>query len=608
MRNFGTSRNKHDEPYQAPLKWSLIWRTIGYTKPYGYERTRLAAVCLLRSIQTPTLGLVASLTLSGPVASRDWPMILTFGLGYIALAIFTQATMHFRMRWGQELGEMVVHDLRRDLFAQLQRLTMRYYDKTKLGRIISRMSSDAEAMRTGVQDVLFGVLVQSVSMAYAAAVMLWYDPVLFGIVLIMSPIVYAMTRYFRTRIGAASRKVQESFSRVTATLAESVNGIRVTQGFVRQDKNAERFEQVVSQHADVNMDQMKLSATFNPLIQLNNQFFIAALLLLGGYQVLITQGSLLPWIDHTPEQQYQNLWVFFFMVPSFFGAIDLIARQYNSALTAMAGAERVFELLDLEPEQLDAEDAKPLPPIQGRVVFDNLTFGYDPDHPVLHGISFATEPGQTIALVGHTGSGKSTIIKLISKFYIPTAGSLTIDGQDIYHVSTESLVNQLGIVLQQNFLFTGTILDNIRYGQPDATDEQAIQAARDLDCLDLLEQLPDGLNTQVGEKGVSLSLGQRQLVCFCRAMLANPRILILDEATSSVDTLTEHRIQLSLERLLQGRTSFVVAHRLSTIRHADQVLVLDHGHIVERGTHNQLLARNGVYSQLYRQFIRAGEA
>jgi ATP-binding cassette subfamily B protein len=302
------------------------------------------------------------------------------------------------------------------------------------------------------------------------------------------------------------------------------------------------------------------------------------------------------------------MWVFFFMVPFFFGPITMIGRQYNMALTAMAGAERVFALLDSEPERLDDADAQDPPAIEGRVEFRDLGFEYAEGTPVLHGIGFTAEPGQTVALVGHTGSGKSTITNLIAKFYLPTSGELLIDGTDIRKIRGRALMRQVGIVSQQNFLFTGSVMDNIRIGRGDASDEEVVEAARRLDCLDLYESMPQGLQTQVGERGGNLSLGQRQLVCFTRAMLADPRILILDEATSSVDTMTEARIQKALATLLHGRTSFVVAHRLSTVRHADVVLVLDGGEIIERGTHAELLARAGTYANLYRQFIHASEA
>lgn len=367
------------------------------------------------------------------------------------------------------------------------------------------------------------------------------------------------------------RAVQESFSRVTATLAESVNGIRVTQGFVRHETNAELFSELVADHSRYNMAVTRDQGVFLPLLDLNSQLCYAALLLVGGYRVLVTGGA-----------EVADLIGFLFMAGLFFSPITVLGNQYNQALTSMAGAERVFRLLDTQPDWQDATDAVELPRIRGRVEFEHVSFGYDPKRLVLRGIHFTAEPGETVALVGHTGSGKTSITNLIAKFYQPTSGRILIDGHDIAEVTGDSLRRQIGIVLQQNFLFSGTVIDNIRLGKPDATDDEVRDAVRSLDCLDLLEALPRGLHTEVGERGTSLSLGQRQLVCFARAMLANPRILILDEATSSVDTLTEARVQAALATLLEGRTSFVVAHRLSTIRNADQVLVLSDGRIVER--------------------------
>ncbi len=298
---------------------------------------------------------------------------------------------------------------------------------------------------------------------------------------------------------------------------------------------------------------------------------------------------------------------FFFLANLFFGAIQPIGQQYNQALVAMAGGERVFKMLDSKPDWEEPPTAIDLPPIRGQVEFRQVTFGYGTGRPALREVNFVAQAGQTIALVGHTGGGKSSTINLITKFYLPDEGAVLIDGHDTRDIKGDSLHRQMGIVSQQNFLFTGTVMDNIRVGRPSATDDEVIDAVRQLDFLDLIGALSAGFSTQVGEQGASLSLGQRQLVCFARAMVANPRILILDEATSAVDAMTEARIQRALVKLLEGRTSFVVAHRLSTIRHADLVLVFDHGRIVERGTHGELLATGGTYANLYRQFVRTSE-
>ncbi len=586
------TRREEQEADSHPLDLRLIGRLYEYTRPYASQRNWLIVLVILRSIQLPCLTWIIAAVIKGPVDRGDMHGVAWGVLGFLALALFTQGCLHFRQRLALELGESVVHDLRRDLFARLQRMPMSFFQRTKLGRIISRMTTDVEYVRMGVQEVLFVSLVQVGQMTVAAVFMLWYDPVLFLLVLALVPVLWLLNRHFNRQLSKAHRDVQESFSRVTATLAESVNGIRVTQAFVRQDANAGMFSQLINDHSDFNFGLTKIQGRFQGLLDLNNQLFISVLLILGGYQVLSGGGT-----------QVGDLVGFFFMANLFFAPITTLGVQYNHALTAMAGAERVFRLLDNPLEQQDPPGAIELSRVAGRVEFRDVSFGYDPGRLVLHDLNFVAEPGQTIALVGHTGGGKTSILNLIASFYLPTRGELTIDGHDIRRVARVSLRRQIGLVLQQNFLFSGTVMDNIRVGRPEASDDEIYEAAHRLDCLDLLAELPDGLHTLVGERGGSLSLGQRQLVCFTRAMLADPPLLFLDEATSSVDTLTEARIQRALAELLKGRTSFVVAHRLSTIRHADQVLVLDHGRIVERGTHRQLLARGGEYAKLYRRFV-----
>lgn len=589
-------RDPDEEAQFRPLDLQLIRRLLAYMRPYAAKRNWLLLLVVTRAIQLPCIAWATGAVINGPIAQHQGePMVLAGALGFFLLAAFTNFTFHFRQRLALEIGEAVVHDLHNELFSHLQRMPMSFFNKTKIGRIISRMTSDCEALRVGVQDVLFVSLVGLGQMIVSAAFMLYYDVVLCSVVLAMTPGLWLLNRYFRKRLSKAYRDVQESFSRVTATLAESVNGVRVTQGFVRQEVNAGLFDDLLDTHSQYCMSATRSAGVFLPLLEFNSQFFIAALLLVGGYRVL-TPGVDMPTGD---------LIQFFFLANIFFNPIQILGNQYNQALTAMAGAERVFTLLDTKPEWQDPAGAVCLPPLRGGVEFEHLSFGYDPQRLVLHDISFSAEPGQTVALVGATGSGKTSIVNLIAKFYLPTKGRVLIDGIDLHEVDSTSLHRQLGIVLQHNFLFTGTVMENIRVGKPDATDEEVFDAARRLDCLDLFEGLSQGFQTPVGERGSSLSLGQRQLVCFARAMLADPRILILDEATSAVDTLTEVRIQASLTRLLAHRTSFVVAHRLSTIRHADQVLVLDQGRIVERGTHAALLERGGTYAALCAQFIRS---
>lgn len=584
------------EPNRAPLKWELIQRLIEHTRPYRIKRNWLLASTLIRGIQLPALAWVIGATINGPIAGQDPRGILFYTGGFLLLLTVTVVTFHFRQRLALELGEAVAHDLRSNLFAKLVSLPMSYFNRTKFGRIISRMTSDVENIRVGVQDVAFVAVVQSVQMAGAAALMIWYNWLLFSLMLVLLPVIWVVNDRYRTVMAHQLRLVQESWSRLSSTLAESVSGVRVTQAFVRQEINAGFFRKLVDVHAVNNLGVARASAVFIPLLQMKSQLFLGATALLAGYGALRWQGML--------HMEVGDLVMFFFLANLFFEPVQVIGNQYSQALAAMAGAERFFRLIDSKPDWQDAADARPIPSILGHVEFRDVRFEYDPGRPVLNEISFVVEPGQTVALVGHTGSGKSSVVGLLQKLHLPSSGSIRIDGHDLLGVTGDSLHRQIGSVQQSNFLFSGTIIENIRFGRPDATVDDVKAALGALDALDLIEALPRGLDTEVGEASAALSLGQRQLICFARAFIARPRILVLDEATSAIDSVTEARLQSALEILLRGRTAFVVAHRLSTIRSADLVLVLEKGRIVERGNHAQLLAMNGVYAALHSEFVR----
>ena len=581
-----------------PLEWGLIRRMFTYARPVKRQLNILLVLTVIRSAQLPALIWASAAIISGPIAHHDIGGLPWAVLGYGLLALTTDVLFHWRQRYALEIGETVVNGLRAEIFAKTQRQPMSFFHRVKLGRIISRVTSDVESLRVGIQDVMFVSAIQFGQMVFTAIVMVRCDWVLFLVVAGLAPVLWGANRHFRVRLSHLTRAAQESFSRVTATLAESVNGIRVTQGFVRQETNAGLFRGLLADHSRYNMALARTSAKLTPLLELNSQFFVAILLLFGGWRVFDGAMSL------------DALITFFFLSNFFFSPIAVIGNQYNQALVAMAGAERVFRLIDTQPAWEDAPDAVALPKLVGqgaRVEFRKISFGYDPARLVLHEVDFLAEPGQTVALVGHTGSGKTSIINLAAKFHLPTSGELFIDGREVRTITSDSLHRQLGMVPQQNFLFSGTVLANIRLARPEATEAEVRAAAQQLDCLDLLEALPQGLHTEVGERGAGLSVGQRQLVCFTRALLADPRLVILDEATSSIDALTEARLQKALVTLLRGRTSFVVAHRLSTIRHADLVLVLDQGRVIERGTHTALLAGGGHYAALYRQFVQVDE-
>ena len=591
-----------DEEQFKPLEWGIIRRLLGYTRPVGRKLAIMVVLTVARSIQLPALAWLTALVIKGPIAHGELRKVAIGTAAFAALAIVTDAMFHFRQRYALEIGETVVNGLRAEIFEKTQRQPMSFFHRMKLGRILSRVTSDVEAVRVGIQDVGFVSAIQFGQMLFAAVVLICYDYKMFLVIVCMAPALWVVSRHFRMKLSRLTRASQESFSRVTATLAESVSGIRVTQGFVRQDTNAGLFRSLLADHSKYNIALARTSAVLAPILELNSQFFVATLLIVGGWRIF--HGNM----------QADDLIMFFLLANIFFSPITVIGNQYNQGLLAMAGAERIFRLIDTPPDWEDALEATALPDPRGlgstagaRIEFRGVFFGYDPSRLVLHDISFAAEPGQTVALVGHTGSGKSSIINMVSKFYLPTRGEVLIDGREIRSITGHSLHQQMGMVLQQNFLFSGSVIENIRLSKPDAAPDEVYDAALKLGCLDVLEELQDGLETQVGERGSGLSVGQRQIVCFMRALLAKPRIVILDEATSSIDALTESRLQRALSVLLRERTSFVVAHRLSTIRGANLVLMLDQGRIIERGTHSELLAKGGSYASLYKQFVQVDD-
>ena len=590
-----SQKDEAEESESRPLDFRLISRLMAHTQPYRGLRNSLLVLVFIRSVQLPTLTWLLVAVINGPIAQRDTSGVFLGAVAFLALAASTQIVMHFRQRYAAQLGEHVVHDLRVQLFSHLQTFPMQWYNKTKVGRVISRVVSDIEDVRVGVQEVLYVCLVQIGQMLIAAGFMLWYDRVLFLIVLGLVPILWGINHYFHRILSVVLRQMRESFSRVTATMAESVNGMRVTQAFVRQDRNAVLFRELVADHSRYNTRVMETHGLFLPLLEFNSQLFVAILLVVGGARVLAPEST-------TPVGELVG---FLLMANMFFAPITVLGNQYNQAMQTMAGAERLFNLLDRPPDWKDSADAVAAPELQGGIEFRDVSFSYDPGRPVLRNVSFRVSPGQTVALVGHTGSGKTTIASLLAKFYLPTHGEIILDSYPLSGLTAASIHQQLGLVLQQNFLFHGTVESNILFANPIATSADVQQVCRQLGCLEMLQSLPNGLKTEVGERGNLLSIGQRQMICFARALLADPKILILDEATSSIDAATESQIQTALATLLAGRTSVVIAHRLSTIQAADLIVVVDQGQIVEQGRHHQLIESGGHYARLHARFQSA---
>ena len=582
-----------------PLKFNMLIRLFHYMSPYAWRRNILFVLTLLRAIQKPAAAWMIPMIIRGPIANGEWRGTIIYAIFYFLLVLFTEVTFHFRQRMALQIGESVVHDLRRDLFDKLHSQTLSYFEKVKLGNILSRVISDIENVRRGVQNVFFFSILLFGQMLFSALFMLATDRLLFLLLLAIAPIVYAVNRFFHKRMSRWSRRVQASQSSVTGKIAETVNGIRVIQSYGMQGQNHEDFGELLDENANNHACLARNSAAFLPLLEFNTFLFSGLVFLLGGLSLALGRTTI----------ELGDLITFFFLSNFFFFPIQNIGRLYTQAVISMAGAERVFSFIDTPLHWDDPKEAIEAFDLKGEIDIRDLSFSYIEGHPVLNDINFKVEAGQKVALVGHTGSGKTTIFNLLCKFYLVEPGSICVDGHDLNTLAQSEVRRQISLVPQAPFLFTGTVIENIRIGNPDASDEQIYRAIHDLDCTDLFERLPYGLQTEVGEHGKNISNGQRQLICFVRAMIRDPRIVLLDEATSSIDVLTEKRVQNALNLLLEGRTSLIIAHRLSTIVNVDQILVMDKGRIIERGTHQELVNQaGGVYQELCRDFGMAAES
>ncbi|MBI4757855.1 MAG: ABC transporter ATP-binding protein [Chloroflexi bacterium] len=493
------------------------------------------------------------------------------------------------------VGQSTLAHLRRQIFDHLQRLSLSFFDQQEAGDLMSRMTNDVDVINQLLTNGLTMIFTDILQLVGIVAIMLALNWRLALLSFLVMPLMAVSTVVFAWRARKAYRQTREKIGAVSADLQENISQVRIVQSFARERANQERFDEINRENRDANIGAAAVASAFSPTVDVLGTAATAIVVGAGGLLVLrdqLTLGVIVAFLGY---------------VTRFFQPIRDLAQLYTTLQSASAAGERIFQLLDTAPAIVEPARAVSLPPIRGRVEFRNVGLAYREGEPVLRGINLVAEAGQTVALVGPTGAGKTSIANLIGRFYDVTEGQVLVDGHDVREVSLASLRSQMGIVPQDSFLFSGTIADNIRYGRLEATEEEVVQAAKLVNAHGFISQLPQGYQAQVMERGVNFSLGQRQLISFARAILAQPRLLILDEATSSVDTRTEALIQSALERLLQGRTSFVIAHRLSTIRNADQVLVVEEGQIVERGTHQSLLEARGRYYEIYQMQFREEE-
>ena len=591
------SLDSEDDPDARTYEYtdrSLLWRMVRYLLAY---RNLFAFVVILTafgiiiSVWTPFV-MMHAIDIDFP--SGNLQAILFTALFYITLQFFAWLTAYGQEYLMALMGQRAVYDIRQELYVHVQEMSEEFHDHASSGRVISRLTNDVDRMSELLSGGLISTFAQIFVVFAIGFVIFTVDSRLALASLSVVPVLLITTLYFRKKLREAYRRTRKTISSVTANYAESISGAKVTKSFAREQISAEIFDEVNKTDYEANVDAGKAQATFFPIIRFISGLGKAIVLLVGGLFYLqdplsITLGTIVLFLQFNDR---------------FFRPILIIANFYTSVQSAFAGGERVFTVIDSRPAVVDRLDAIPMPEVEGHIEFNIDEYRYGDGPIVLNDFHLEIQPGETIALVGDTGAGKTTVVSLLNRFYEVIDGSVEIDGIDIRSVTQKSLHARIGLVLQDAFLFMGTIRENIRYGRPEATDEEIRSATEAIGALRIFESLENGFDTEVGERGGRLSEGERQLVSFARALLANPKILVLDEATSSVDIYTEHAIQKGMKALLAGRTSIVIAHRLSTIVNAGRIIVIENGKIVEVGKHADLMRKKGKYYSLYDLQIR----